>query len=656
MINLHQEFRKSQETKERESYKGLDGFVHTAIGYFYKQLLMPRGLRKQAQRIYELSQTLEELSDEALDRSLEHYRKIIRFNKASKREIYEAIAYVNEASFRELGIRAYDVQIMGVLAQERSFAIEMLPGEGKTVTAALWGVIAAWSGEPCHIVTSNDYLASRDAKEMEPLYRRCSLKVASVVSSLNEDQRRESYRANILYATSKELLADFLRDAMKDSVSSFDGYLIERLSSKNISTQKVMQGLHTAIVDEADSVLADEAITPLIISVSVENEILNEATLLAKEIAQKLLIEEDYSVDKTIRQILFTQQGEEIITAKKDRFPPIWREKNRREFLIKQALIASYFYQNNIDYIINAEGEIVIVDEKTGRVMEGHSWGAGLQQAVEAKEGVEISAPTQTQMKMSFQRFFRLYKRVSGMSGTLQNLQNELWYIYKLPTIKVPKRVANTYILKEVQIYQTKKEKFEAIIEDIKRVHRSMRPILVGMKDIKESEELASLLLTQGVESTVLNALKHEEEEEIVNEAGRVGKITIATNMAGRGTDIKIDETIDSMGGLHVIATQKFSSHRVDLQLYGRTARQGQNGTVQQIFSFEDELFEKVSKSRIMRFFVEHSENRLSKKTFMLLYHLIQLGVEKQATRLRKRILKKDFQTNEMLSFSANER
>lgn len=656
MIKLHQEFKKSNITKEKKSYTGLDAFVHTFVGVAYKQLLMPRRFRKISERIYEHSLSLESLSEQELDSKLNHYRKLIRFKKAKKADTHEALAYISEASYRVLGIRAYSVQLMGVLAQDKNFAIEMLPGEGKTVTAALSGVLAAWGGEACHIVTSNDYLASRDAKEMEILYNRCKLKVGYIISSMEENERRKNYLSHVVYATSKELLADFLRDSMKVNTDSFDSYLINRLHSKELSEQKVMSGLHTAIIDEADSVLADEAITPLIISVSEENEALKDATIVAKEICAKLIDEQDYTVNKSIKEILFTQEGEEIITKHLDRLPAIWREKRRREFLVRQALIARYFYHNDIDYIINDEGEVVIVDEKTGRMMEGHSWGAGLQQAVEAKENLEISAPTQTHMKMSFQRFFRLYKKLSGMSGTLQNLENEFWHIYRLPTIKIPKRVSNTYKVYDTQIYATRKEKMDAIIENIKNVHISQRPILVGMKDIKESEELAQLLQSQNIITTVLNALKYKEEEEIVKEAGRLGKITIATNMAGRGTDIKIDDEVDALGGLHVIATQKFTSHRIDLQLYGRTARQGQNGTVQQIFSFEDELFEKVSQNKIMNFLKNYVENRFAKQLFMTFYKLIQLSIEKKATHLRKKILQKDFSTNEMLSFSANEK
>lgn len=656
MIKLHEEFQKADLTKEQKSHTGMDAFVHTIVGLFYKQLIMPANFRKKAQEIYDLSLTLQSLSEEELDLRLQKYRKIIRFKKAKQSDIHEAIAHISEASYRVLGRRAYSVQIMGVLAQQKNFAIEMLPGEGKTVTAALYAIVAAWSANPCHIVTSNDYLATRDAKEMEVLYNRCKLRVGSVESSMDDENRRANYLCNVVYATSKELLADFLRDSMKDDVNNFDKYLINKLKQKKQMSQKVMSGLHTAIVDEADSVLADEAITPLIISVSVENDTLKDATLIAKEICSNIILDDDYTVNKSIKTILFTKEGEEYITSKSQLLPTIWREKSRREFLVKQALIAKHFYHNNIDYIINDEAKVVLVDEKTGRMMEGHSWGAGLQQAVEAKESLEISAPTQTHMKMSFQRFFRLYKQVSGMSGTLQNLENELWHIYKLPTMKIPKRISNTYTLYDVEIYSTKREKIEAIIENIKLINKTQRPILVGMKDIKESEELATLLLKQNIKCTVLNALKYKEEEEIINEAGRMSKITIATNMAGRGTDIKIDDEIDAMGGLHVIATQKFSSNRIDLQLYGRTARQGQNGSVQQIFSFEDELFEQVAKNKIMSFLTKYSKSKISKKAFMLLYKIIQLMVEKKATRMRKKILQKDFSTNEMLSFSSNDR
>ncbi|MFT5662283.1 MAG: preprotein translocase subunit SecA [Sulfurimonas sp.] len=656
MINLHQEFQKLDITKEEKSYTGMDSFVHSIVGLAYKQLKFTNNFKKAAESIYLLSLSLSILSDKQLDGKLEYYRKKIRFKKAKKQDLYDALAYVSETSFRVLGIRPYSVQLMGVLAQQENFAIEMLPGEGKTVTAALSGIMAAWSGEPCHIVTSNDYLASRDAKEMQTLYNRCRLKSGCITSTMQEDERRKNYLSNVVYATSKELLADFLRDSMKDNINNFDSYLINKFTLKNAVSQKVMSGLHTAIIDEADSVLADEAITPLIISVSSNNEVLKNATIVARQISEELAVDDDYLINKSMKQVLFTKEGGEVITSSKNLFPSVWQEKSRREFLVQQALNAKYFYFNNVDYIINNEGEIVLVDEKTGRMMEGHSWGSGLQQAVEAKEFLEISDPTQTHMKMSFQRYFRLYKKISGMSGTLQNLRNELWHIYKLPTIKIPKRIANTYTLYDAEIHSTKEEKTQAIINNIITIHKTERPILVGTKDIKESEELAILLMEKNIECTVLNALKYEEEEEIVYLAGIKGTVTIATNMAGRGTDIKIDDEIDKLGGLHVIASQKFSSNRVDLQLYGRTARQGQNGTVQQIFSFEDELFERFSNNSIMKILMKYSENKLSKKAFMALYKIIQLLMERKATHIRKKILQKDFSTNEMLSFSSNDK
>jgi len=651
MIDLHNEFQTFNIPKEKKSLKGLDALVNAFIGLIYKRLIIPSFLRIKARKVHIESLVLQGISDEELDKKLEYYRKCIRFGKASKKQRDNALSCIAEASFRTLGLRPFSVQLMGVMAQQKGIVIQMLPGEGKTITAAISGVMAAWSGKPCHIVTSNDYLAERDAIDMRLFYERCKLRSGYVVSMMEENERIANYKANVVYATSKELLADFLRDAMKSKILNFDAHLVKKLTFN--SQEKVMSGLHTAIVDEADSVLADEAVTPLIISVSKKNEVLKQATYHAKDVIGFLEENEDFILKKELKQVDITYLGEEKILSKKEGFPPAWRQKTRSIFLIQQALIAKNFYHNRVDYIINEEGKIVLVDEKTGRMMEGHSWGEGLQQAVEAKEDIEVSDATETHMKMSFQRFFRLYSKLSGMSGTLQHLEDVFWQLYRLPTMKIPKRVSNTYKILPPKVYSTRDKKIEAIIENIKDINQIGRPVLVGTKDIKECEEMAELLNKKGYTCTVLNALKYEDEARIVYEAGQKNQITIATNMAGRGTDIKINDEVNELGGLHVIATQKFTSKRVDLQLYGRTARQGQNGTVQQIFSMEDELFEKFLRYGIFKMVAKRVENPLMKKVFMILFDLVQIFMERNATRYRKGILERDFSTNEMLSFGS---
>ncbi|MCJ8345731.1 hypothetical protein MJH12_09335, partial [bacterium] len=443
MIDLSFEYRRFTIPKEKKSLTGLDAMRHTLVGKFYKTLTNPRKLRKQSEKTYTLSLNHEILTEKQLKKKLLECRKIVRFGKLkTDQQLTEALSYIAEACVRTLQMRPYAVQLMGAMAQYKNFAIQMLPGEGKTITAALAAILMAWMGKPCHVATSNDYLAKRDSIIMEPIYTYCGVTVGHVISDMESDQRKENYLKDVVYTTSKELLADFLRDQMHDTeVTDFSKSLIKGISGKRLSSKRVMRGLYSAIIDEADSVLADEATTPLIISAPSKNEMLSDATIIAKNMADKLLVDIHYTVNRKFHDIKIIEDGEKKLDQLAQDLPPMWSSFARREFLVKQALIAREFYSNNVQYVVNEENEVIIVDEKTGRMMPGRSWGAGLHQAVEAKEGVELSNPTETHTRMSFQRYFRLYTNLSGMSGTLQKLENEFWYIYKLPTIKIPKNV-----------------------------------------------------------------------------------------------------------------------------------------------------------------------------------------------------------------------
>ena len=651
MINLAFEYERLNIPKEKKSFDGLDAIFDTLHGKFYKKVMISGKIKKEAKSIYAKSLEYHNISDDELYDILYGFRKQFRLNKA-KEFVSEALAVIVEVTYRVLGMRPYWVQLMGVLSQQKNFAIEMLPGEGKTITSALSAILAAWIGKPCHVVTSNDYLASRDALEMKPLYNKCSVSVGYIDAGMQNEQRKENYAYDVVYATSKELLADFLRDKIQDEQLDINHILIDILSNKNKKIDnKVMRGLYSCIVDEADSVLADEAITPLIISVSSKNEVLKEATIISKGISFDLIEKEDFTLHKKYKEVEFTNSGIRKIDKAQKLLPKTWRFKSRREFLIKQAISAKHFFHNHKEYIIDDE-KIIIVDEKTGRLMDGRSWSAGLHQAIEAKENLELSDPTQTNVKMSFQRFFRLYPNLSGMSGTLQKLEDELWSIYKLPTIKIPKRIANTYKLLTPIITTNKDKKNKVVINEIKKINALGRPILVGTKDIKESESLAKVLREENIDCTVLNALHHADEASIIYGAGNIGKITIATNMAGRGTDIKVDDAIEKIGGLHVIATQKFSSIRVDLQLFGRTSRQGQRGSVQPIYSLEDELLEPFESTYTLKVLKQYLHTNMGSLIARLFYKYIQNKKEKASTKMRKKNLYKDFMTNEKLSFS----
>ena len=651
-MNLSSEYRRFNIPKEKDSHHGLDAWAHRLVGKFYRSLFSASRFKRQAQEIHEMSMGLKDLSDQILRENLEASRKVFRMRRINTQYQFNlALSQVAETSSRILGMRPFVVQLMGVIAQYNGFAIEMLPGEGKTITAALAGVLAAWSGDPVHIVTSNDYLASRDAQSMAPLFENCRVSVSSVTSEMDQLERRKSYNCDVVYATSKELLADFLRDQAEHSRMSFESYLIKTLGFKNPKLQ-VMRGLYTVIIDEADSVLADEATTPLIISAAAKNELLMKATSKAHQIVARLQNDLHYRVNRKLHEIKITDAGSEIIDNLAAELPPIWKSKERREFLIEQAIAAKEFYHRDRHYVVTQDETVVIVDEKTGRLMKNRSWGAGLHQAIEAKEGVEMTDPTETHTRMSFQRFFRLYKKISGMSGTLQRLENEFWLIYKLPTIKIPKRIPTKYEVLPYKIAASKHEKWQLVSEEISQVRRDNRPILVGTRTIQESAELVSILRQNNIDCILLNALNHMEEASIVAAAGGAGVVTVATNMAGRGTDILLEDKVALSGGLHVISTQRHESLRVDLQLFGRAGRQGQPGTVREILSLDDIVMENLCPPQIRKLLSLILRFEVGQIVASTVYKYYQGYADRQASTIRAKILEKDFSLNDMLSFS----
>ena len=654
MIVTNIEYKKFNIPKERKAHKGLDSFAHITAGKIYKQTILLKHLYKKAKIIYDNAKNYISLDDEALASEIQKYKKKIQLNRYEDEDIYESIACICEICYRVFGFKPYYVQIMGVLGQYYNFAVQMLPGEGKTITAAISGIIFAWKGKPCHIITSNDYLGRRDSEIMSPLYKRCNVSVGSIISTMDENERLLNYSKDIVYSTSKELLADFLRDQLIDEkINNFDDMLFDKIMNKNIvnnTKQRVMRGLYTAIVDEADSVLADEAITPLVISSKSDNQSIIEAIQSTYLLIDKFKIDLHYIVLYKYKEIKITEEGVNFLNTLDEYFPTIWRTYKRKLFLITQILLAKELYHKGKQYIIDDEEKIVLVDEKTGRLMPGKSWGAGLQQAVEAKELLELSPPTQTTIKMSFQRFFRLYKNLSGMSGTLQNIEDELWSIYELPVMYIPKRVTNTYKLEPMKIYPTLREKQKNVIEHIVDIHKTGRPILVGTTSINESEAISELLNMKGIQNRVLNAKHNEIEDEIIQNAGFKYSITIATNIAGRGTDIKIDKDIEKLGGLYVIATQLSESKRVDLQLFGRTSRQSQPGGVKVFLSLEDELMMNSYNSFIIAYMQKYFY--ISNYISIYLYKFAQRKEEKKSSAIRLAIIQKDFEFDRNLSFS----
>lgn len=483
----------------------------------------------------------------------------------------QSFAITREASKRILGMRHFDVQLIGGMVLHEGKIAEMKTGEGKTLVATLPVVLNALVAKGIHVVTVNDYLANRDAKLMEPLYNFLGFEVGVVTGELKDDaQRLEVYSKDIVYGTNNEFGFDYLRDNMKYDLK-----------------QKVQKNHYFAIVDEVDSILIDEARTPLIISGPVNRQMENYQR--ADSVARKLENEKDFSIDEKNRVILLTEEGikraEELFCV--DNLYSL--ENAALSHHLDQALKANYLFFKDKDYVV-ADNEVVIVDEFTGRLSEGRRFSEGLHQALEAKEGVKIKEESQTLADITFQNYFRLYDKLAGMTGTAQTEASEFLQIYNLEVVSIPTNLPIQRKDLNDLVYKSEAEKFDAVIAKIVELHKKGQPVLVGTASIEKSEILHSLLQKKRIPHTVLNAKQHSREAEIIKDAGKKGAVTIATNMAGRGVDIKLEEEIKKLGGLYIIGTERHESRRIDNQLRGRSGRQGDPGTSQFYLSLEDSL------------------------------------------------------------------
>ncbi len=627
-------------------HAGADAFFNDLLGVCKRKSFSLATARRDAAAALDMAEKAACLSDADLEGRIAESRESVRLG-AGGAAVLAALALASEAASRTLGIRPYVEQLMGAMLIQGNVAIQMHTGEGKTITAGLAAVLRCWKGSLCHIVTSNDYLAKRDAELMAPLYSRCRLRVGYVIAGMKPDERRQAYDCNIVYSTSKELLADFLRDKMAEGTYR----LYETAPVSKPRGRAVMRGLDTAIVDEADSVLADEATVPLIISIAGKNRLLKEAVLVALEVSARLKEGEDYTADQSRRDITITERGRQQLQEALQDFPAIWSSYERSEYLITQALVAQRYYHRDVHYVIN-EGKVVIVDEKTGRMMPGRSWSGGLHQAIEVKEGLELTEVTESHIQMSFQMFFRQYRNLSGMSGTLQNIERELWSIYGLVAVRIPTHAPKKLSAYPERIFATMARKWDEVMAEVSREMAKGKAVLVGTRSIRESESLLAELARRGVGATVLNALRHEQEAEIIARAGRRGAVTIATNMAGRGTNILVDREVLDAGGLHVIATERHESRRVDMQLFGRTARQGQPGSARMMVSLDDELMRGFSLPRVVGWLKKLLDTRIGSKVVLVMVIWFQRRAEKSRSLLRKKILGHDLAMSKMMSFT----
>ena len=531
-------------------------------------------------KINSLEKKISKLGDKALQAKTDEFRGRIKKGETLDDILPEAFAVVREAAKRTIGLRHHDVQLMGGIVLHRGAIAEMANGEGKTLVATLAAYLNGLEGKGVHVVTVNDYLARRDREWMGPVYEFLGLSVGVIQNSMDSAERRRAYQCDITYGTNNEFGFDYLRDNMATSVED-----------------QVQRGHHYAIVDEIDSILIDEARTPLIISGPAEES--TELYYTIDGLVRRLKKGKDYEVDEKDHTVALTEEGvrkvENLLGMNN-----LYQDTGGWQLVhhINQAIRAHELYERDRDYLIK-DGEVVIIDEFTGRLMPGRRWSDGLHQAVEAKEGVAIRSENQTLATITLQNYFRMYEKLCGMTGTAATEAEEFMKIYGLEVIVIPTHKPCQREELEDKIYQTEKAKFEAVIEKIEELYKKERPVLVGTRSVEKSEKLSRMLKERGIPHTVLNAKYHEKEAQIVAQAGQKRAVTIATNMAGRGTDIKLGEGVKELGGLFVIGTERHESRRIDNQLRGRAGRQGAPGTAQFYVSLEDELMRIFGSERI---------------------------------------------------------
>ena len=583
-------------------------------------------MRAIADHINEIEPNYIKLSDANLVAKTDEFKRRLQKGETLDDLLPEAFAVVREASKRVLGMRHFDVQLMGGICLHNGNIAEMRTGEGKTLVATLPVYLNALTGKGVHVVTVNDYLATRDSEQMGRLYNFLGLSTGLIVANLDFNQRKEAYACDITYGTNNEFGFDYLRDNMVTDV-----------------VQMVQRPLNYAIVDEVDSILIDEARTPLIISGPGQRSTDNYYKLA--KIVPHLVKDEDYVIDEKQKTIAPTDSG----IAKVEKMLGVENlydaENIELNHLLGASLRAYAMMHRDTDYVVK-DGEVVIVDEFTGRLMFGRRYSDGLHQAIEAKEGLKVERESQTLASVTFQNYFRMYDKLSGMTGTAKTEEKEFIDIYGLEVIPIPPNKPLIRMDLPDQIFKTKAAKYRAVVRNAVERHQIGQPILIGTTSITQSEELSDMLLRAGVPHKVLNAKHHEQEAEIVAAAGQMGMVTIATNMAGRGTDITLGEGVPELGGLAILGTERHESRRIDNQLRGRSGRQGDPGESQFYLSLEDELMRRFGSERIKavldRFKLSEEESVIKSKMFTRQVEAAQKRVEGNNYDTRKQVLQYD--------------
>ncbi len=616
--------------------------------------LRQRRARDFASRVNALAAEFASVDDAALRAQASTLRRRLRGEGFRAEPVARAFALAREAAGRVIGQRHYDTQILAGWWLLQGTLVEMATGEGKTFAATLPAITAALAGVPVHVITVNDYLAARDAESMGPLYRFFGLRVAAVVHGMSPVQRRLAYAGDVAYASNKELAFDYLRDrACLGDRASMLHIAVENLRRTRDGEHgegTVLRGLAFGIVDEADSVFIDEARTPLILSQVTDVTTQRTPCERALAIAAALVEGRHFEIERTARRIRLTDAGRDACDAfdRADESPFV-SDRERHE-TVRRALEARHFYERDRQYIV-VDGKVQIVDEATGRAMADRAWERGLHQMIEAKEGLALTSTRETLARITYQRLFRRYLRLAGMTGTAAEVAAEIGRTYGPAVVRVPLHRPSMHVLLPPRCFPDAAAKWRVVIERVEQVALGEgRPVLVGTRTVQASEHLSGLLARRGIEHVVLNAKQDREEARIVARAGEAGRVTIATNMAGRGTDIVLGVGVARRGGLHVILTEFHESRRIDRQLFGRSARQGDPGSGEAIVALDDELF--TMHAPLLARALARRGGEVGAAWLWLLRRVAQTAAERRNRDAREECLRQDRRYAQILAFA----
>lgn len=638
-----------------ENTTPLEQFIWNCTGFFKDcdPLKNNRG-NDIVRQVEKAGDSLQNINDDQLHEELLSFKKELRTGKLDKPHAIRSFALIREYSARKIGMRHYNSQLIGGWAMLSGTIAEMETGEGKTLAATLPAATVALAGVPVHVITVNDYLAKRDAEWMAPLYESLGLSVGTIISGMALEKRREAYLCDITYCSNKEVAFDYLKDRLK--ISKKPGPMQVRLeklqSRKGPLDSLLMRGLCFAIVDEADSILIDEARTPLIISGQGNNSYEIEIYEQALNYAQALDPQSDFLVNETKNNVEISKSGKSKLAKICKDASGFWQGTFRREETIRLALSALHLFELDREYLVR-DGKVQIVDEYTGRVMKDRSWERGLHQLIEAKEGCKITPQRETLARISYQRFFRRYLHLAGMTGTAKEVAAELWSVFGLQIMKIPTQKKLARQAHRARFFKDSEQKWTAVVEKIEKMHAKGRPVLVGTRSVAASEHISNLLTGAGMEHQVLNARQNEEEAAKIAEAGKHGRITVATNMAGRGTDIILSDAARQNGGLHVIATERHAARRIDRQLFGRCGRQGDPGSYELFCAADDEIIDNFCPTILKKTAaLMAADNPFCQWLVNQIATHAQKKVEKTHFQTRKQLMRFDESMENMLAFS----